>query len=439
MGGVAMANITGEQIRAITMNTIGFTVCFAVWTMFSIIGIPLKQQLGLSDTEFGILVAMPILTGSLIRLPLGMLTDKFGGRIVFATLMASTIIPIWLVSTLTHYWSLLLCGLFVGVAGGSFSVGISATARWFDKKNQGFAMGIFGAGNAGAAVTKFVAPTLVVMGGWTLVPQVYAMAMTAMVIAYWFLAPREPHHHKVGKHVTIVDQLKALKDPKVWKYCQYYSLVFGGYVGVSLWMTKYYISEYGVGIQLAALLAAIFVLPSGVIRAAGGWLSDKFGAHTVTWWVMWSSLIALFYMSYPQTTISIKTLTGDPLQFTVGGNMWLFTFCLFVVGIAWGFGKASVFKYISDEYPDNIGVISGIVGLIGGLGGFLLPIMFGALVDIFRFNTVVWMLLFGITSVSLVWMWWTERTPEAHLERQEAHANRLAEAAATREAEAQAK
>ena len=409
--------ISGQQIAVVSMNTLSFTVCFAVWTMFSIIGIPLKQDLGLTDTEFGILIAMPILTGSLIRLPLGMLTDKFGGRIVFFLLMVSTIFPIWLVSTLTSYWALLVCGLFVGIAGGSFSVGISATARWFEKKNQGFAMGIFGAGNAGAAVTKFVAPTLVVVYGWAMVPQVYAVAMTIMALAYWFIVPKEPEHHIVSKSVTLKDQLAALKDPTVWKYCQYYSLVFGGYVGVSLWMTRYYISEYGVGIQVAALLAAIFVLPSGVIRAMGGWLSDKFGAHNVTWWVMWVSLVCLFFMSYPDTSINIKTLDGEPLELSFSLGIWGFTALLFVVGIAWGFGKASVFKYISDEYPDNIGVISGIVGLIGGLGGFMLPIMFGVLVDIFHFNTSVWMLCFGITAVSLVWMWWTERKPEHVAER----------------------
>nr|WP_245688319.1 nitrate/nitrite transporter [Thiohalomonas denitrificans] len=376
--------------------------------MFSVIGIPIKENLGLSDTEFGILVATPILTGSLVRLPLGMLTDKFGGRIVYFLLMVSTIFPIWLISVLTSYWALLLCGLFVGLTGGSFSVGIAATARWFDKKNQGFAMGIFGAGNAGAAVTKFVAPTLVVVYGWTSVPQVYAAAMTIMAISYWFLTYKEPASHTAGKSITIKEQLAALKDPTVWKYCQYYSLVFGGFVGVTLWMTKYYVSEYGLGIQVAALMAAIFVLPSGVIRAAGGWLSDRFGAHTVTWWVMWTSLACLFVIAFPDTTVSITTLSGDPIVMDLGVNMWVFTALLFIVGIAWGLGKASVFKYISDEYPDNIGVISGIVGLAGGLGGFLLPILFGILVDVFQFNTVVWWLLFGITLVSLMWMHYSD-------------------------------
>jgi NNP family nitrate/nitrite transporter-like MFS transporter len=193
----------------------------------------------------------------------------------------------------------------------------------------------------------------------------------------------------------------------VWKLCQYYSIVFGGYVALSLWMTKYYITEYGFGMQTAALLAAIFVLPSGIIRAMGGWLSDKFGAHRMTWWVMWVSWVALFILSYPQTEMVVQTTKG-PMSIHLGLNVWIFTALLFVVGIAWGFGKASVFKYISDEYPDNIGVISGIVGLVGGLGGFVLPIMFGAIVDLTGINSGIFMLMYGITWVSLIWMYLTE-------------------------------
>jgi NNP family nitrate/nitrite transporter-like MFS transporter len=388
------------------MSTLGFTVCFAVWVMFSIIGIPIKTGLQLTDTQFGLLAATPILTGSLIRLPLGMWTDKFGGRIVFTVLMLSTIIPIWLISMATRYWQFLLLGLFVGVAGGAFSVGIAYTGRWFSKERKGFAMGIFGAGNAGAAVTKFVAPSLVVAYGWQAVPKVYAVAMAVMVVLFWLFTYSEPHH-RVGEHVTFRDQLAALKDVRVWKYCQYYSIVFGGYVALSLWMTKYYISEYGFDIRTAALIAAIFVLPSGVIRALGGWVSDKLGAHTVTWWVMWTSCLALFLLSYPRHRVIIQTVRGE-LTLNLGLNVWLFTSLLFIVGIAWGFGKASVFKYIGDEYPHNIGVISGIVGLIGGLGGFIFPILFGMLVDFTGINSCIFMLLFVVTCWSLIWMYTTE-------------------------------
>jgi NNP family nitrate/nitrite transporter-like MFS transporter len=152
------------------MSTVAFTICFAVWMMFAVIGIPLKTTLGLNETEFGLLVATPVLTGSLVRLPLGMLTDKVGGRIVFFLLMLACVVPIWLIGEATQYWQFLVLGLFVGLAGGSFSVGIAYVARWFSKARQGFAMGIFGAGNSGAALTKFVAPTLLVAYGWQMVP-----------------------------------------------------------------------------------------------------------------------------------------------------------------------------------------------------------------------------------------------------------------------------
>lgn len=200
----------------VIMSTLAFTVCFMVWMMFAVIGIPIKKTLDLNETQFGILVAMPVLTGSLFRLPVGMLTDKYGGRIVFAAIMASTIVPIYLISYGTQFWHYLVLALFVGLAGTSFSVGIAYCARWFPKSQQGLAMGIFGAGNSGAAVTKLVAPTLVVAYGWQFVPQVYAAIMLGTLILFWLFTYDDPSH-KVSSHVTWREQLAALKDPNVWK------------------------------------------------------------------------------------------------------------------------------------------------------------------------------------------------------------------------------
>jgi NNP family nitrate/nitrite transporter-like MFS transporter len=211
----------------------------------------------------------------------------------------------------------------------------------------------------------------------------------------------------VPSNVTFKDQLKSLKDPKVIKYCQYYSIVFGGYVALSLWMVQYYVGEFGLDIRVAALLAACFSLPGGVLRAIGGILSDKFGAHKVTWWVMWVSWICLFLLSYPQTDFTVMTVDG-PKTFHIGLNVYMFTGLMFILGIAWAFGKASVFKYISDDYPKNIGAISGIVGLAGGMGGFVLPIMFGALMDLTGIRSSAFMLMYGVVWVSLIWMYWTE-------------------------------
>jgi NNP family nitrate/nitrite transporter-like MFS transporter len=172
-------------------------------------------------------------------------------------------------------------------------------------------------------------------------------------------------------------------------------------------MVQYYVGEFGLDIRVAALLAACFSLPGGVLRAFGGVLSDKYGAHSVTWWVMWVSWICLFLLSYPQTDFTIATVNG-PVTYHVGLNVYTFTILMFILGIAWAFGKASVFKYISDDYSHNIGAISGIVGLAGGLGGFVLPIMFGALMDFTGIRSSAFMLLYGVVWVSLIWMYWTE-------------------------------
>jgi len=396
----------GQALSVLVVSTLAFTVCFTVWMMFGVIGIPLKQQLGLNATEFGLLTATPVLAGSLVRVPLGIWTDQYGGRIVMALLMALTVPAIWAMAYATEYWQFLLIGLFVGLAGGSFSVGTPYVARWFPKQRQGFAMGVYGAGNSGAAVNKFVAPVLVVAFGWAMVPKVYAAMMLGTVILFWLFSHSDPSH-RVGGSTRFVDQLAALKDPRVLKYCQYYSIVFGGYVALSLWMVQYYVGEYGLEIRTAALLAACFSLPGGVLRAIGGWLSDRYGAHKVTWWVMWVSWICLFLLSYPQTDFTIRTVDG-PKSFHIGLDVYAFTALMAILGVAWAFGKASVFKYIGDDYPDNIGAISGIVGLAGGLGGFVLPILFGALMDLTGIRSSAFMLLYGVVWVSLIWMYWTE-------------------------------
>ena len=388
---------TRQAWSVLLVSTLAFTVCFMVWMMFGVIGIPIKKMLNLSSTQFGLLTAMPVLTGSLVRVPLGIWTDKFGGRIVPA---------IWLMSYATEYWHFLTIGLFVGLAGGSFSVGTPYVARWFPKNRQGMAMGVYGAGNSGAAVNKFVAPVLLVAFGWAMVPQVYAAIMLGTLVLFWLFSYSDPAH-LVPSNVKFTDQLKALKDPKVIKYCQYYSIVFGGYVALSLWMVQYYVGEYGLDIRVAALLAACFSLPGGVLRAIGGVLSDKYGAHSVTWWVMWVSWICLFLLSYPQTDFTILTVNG-PTTFHIGLNVYAFTALMGVLGVAFAFGKASVFKYISDDYPKNIGAISGIVGLAGGLGGFVLPIMFGALMDFTGVRSSAFMLMYGVVWVSLIWMYFTE-------------------------------
>ena len=398
-----MASETYKRYSVLASSTLSFTVCFMIWMMLAVVGIKVQEEMGFNQTQYGILIALPVLSGSLIRVPLGILTDRYGGRVVLFALMMISVPAIFLMSYATHYWHFLIIGLLMGLAGGSFSVGTPYVARWFPKHQQGMAMGVFGAGNAGSAVNKFLAAWLITTyGTWQVVPTVYSAIMLAMAVIFWFTSYHDPKH-LVSSSVTLREQLALLKDPGVLRYSQYYSVVFGGYVALALWMTKYYVGEYGMGLKTAAFLAACFSLPGGVLRAFGGYLSDKFGAYKVTWAVMWLCWVCFFLLSYPQTDMLIKTTYGT-LGLHIGLNVTLFTILMFTVGVAMAVGKASVFKFVADDYPNNIGAVSGIVGLAGGMGGFLLPIMFGALEDFTGIRSTSFMLLYGTVCVSLIWM-----------------------------------
>jgi NNP family nitrate/nitrite transporter-like MFS transporter len=313
---------------------------------------------------------------------------------------------LWISSYATALWQFLLLGLALGLVGASFSVGTPYVARFFPKENRGFAMGFFGAGTTGAALNMFVAPFLVGSYGWQSVPRVYAVALLVTAILFWFLSAPDPGTAG-GRPPSMRQQLTVLRDPRVWKYCQYYSIVFGGFTALSVWLPQYFKSEYGFSIAEASLLAACFSLPGGTFRAVGGWLSDRYGAHNVTWWVLWAAWIALFLLSYPKTELIVHTVNG-PVSFGIALPPWIFTGLLIVLGIAFACGMASTFKYIADDFPESMGAVSGIVGMAGGLGGFLLPVMFGAILDRLGVNSSCFMLLYGIVWVSLILNYLTE-------------------------------
>ncbi len=400
-----------KQLSVLTMNTLAFTVNFAIWTMFSIIGIRIKENLGLNETEFGLLVATPILTGSLIRLPLGLLTDRYGGRIVFFIQMLVVAVPTYGLAFATEYWQFLVIGLFTGLAGGSFAIGIAYTSAWFERERQGTAMGIFGVGNAGAAVTNLAAPLIVVALGWQAVPKIYSVAMLVMAVLFWLFTypdPRQEERRRTGRHLTLAEQMAPLAEARVWRLGLAYFFVFGGFVALALWLPKYYVGEYGLDLKTAAFITLFFTLPSGVIRALGGWVSDRYGGNRVTWWVFWVSLVCLFFLSYPSTTMTIHGIRGN-VSFDVGLGVVLFTLLAFVVGIAQGIGKASVYRLLADYYPGNMGSVGGMVGVIGGLGGFTLPIMFGVAADALNVRSSAFMLLYVVLAGVMVWTWLAER------------------------------
>jgi len=310
-------NITsGERTQALTTSTLAFTVCFAVWTMFSIIGIKIKAELGLNDTQFGILVATPILTGSLSRIFLGVWADQYGGRLIFTLQMLATAVAAFLLTMVSTYPMFLVAALGVGLAGGSFAVGVQYVSTWYPKEKTGTALGIFGAGNVGAAVTNFGAPMLLVAMGneWQGVAQVYAIVVAITAVLFYIFTKDDPAleaRKKQGvERVPFIKQLEPLKNMQVWRFSLYYFFVFGAFVALALWLPRYYVGAYGLELGTAGLLAACYALPGSIFRALGGWMSDKYGARAVMYWTFIACVLCTFILSYPSTHYTVDAI-GD--------------------------------------------------------------------------------------------------------------------------------
>jgi NNP family nitrate/nitrite transporter-like MFS transporter len=400
--------VTGKgQTRALVLSTLAFTVCFAVWTIFSIIGVQIKQNLGLSETQFGLLVGTPILTGSLIRIFLGIWTDQYGGRIVYMFVMLAAAIATWLLTNAETYYEFLGAALGVGIAGGSFAVGIAYVSKWYSQEKQGTALGIFGAGNVGAAVTKFIAPFVMVAYGWEMVAQVWAAALVVMAALFWLLTDDDPslvQRRTTGEKARGAWlQMEPLKHLQVWRFSLYYFFVFGAFVALALWLPRYLVGVYGLDIKTAGMIAAFYSVPASLFRVLGGWLSDKFGARKVMYWTFIVSVICTFLLAYPDTKYIVKGIGGD-IEFSLFMTLPAFMVLIFVLGFFMSLGKAAVYKHIPVYYPGHVGAVGGLVGMIGGLGGFVLPIAFGALNDYTHIWTSCFMLLFAIVATSLVWM-----------------------------------
>ncbi|MDZ5698295.1 nitrate/nitrite transporter [Chelativorans sp. M5D2P16] len=401
--------------RALTMSTVAFTVCFAVWTIFSIIGVRIKDELGLSETAFGLLVGTPILTGSLVRLALGIWTDRYGGRLVYTLTMLAAAVATLLLSFAHTYPQMLAAALGLGVAGGSFAVGVAYVARFYPAEKQGTALGIFGVGNVGAAVTKFVAPFVLVAWGWEAVAQLWALALIVMAVIFWFTTGDDPviRAQRAGRAArpNLASEFAPLRNLQVWRFALYYFFVFGGFVALALWLPRYLIGVYGFDIATAGLIGAAYSVPASIFRAYGGVLSDRAGARSVMYWTFAVSAACTALLSIPAADYVVQGIDG-PKAFHFEIGPWAFTGIVFVLGFFMSLGKAAVYKHIPVYYPQNVGAVGGLVGMIGGLGGFFLPLLFGVLNDLTGLWTSCFMALFVIVAASLAWMHFAVRRME---------------------------
>jgi MFS transporter, NNP family, nitrate/nitrite transporter len=384
--------------RVLALSTVAFTLLFAVWLMFGVLGLAIKAELRLSAIQFAWLAAVPVLSGSIFRLPLGIATDRWGGRVTMTALLLASAVPCVLVSFAGSYRELLACAFFYGLAGNSFSAGVAWNAAWFSRDRQGFALGMFGAGNVGASVTKLIGPLLLAMapatgflggvvpGGWRSVPLLYAVLLVAMAAVVWRGAPRPDRRPGLGR--SLASMLAPLKLVRVWRFGLYYVVVFGAYVALSLWLPSYYRAVFGLGLGTASLLTALFIFPASLLRPLGGWLADRFGARPVTYLVFGTMLLACLLLAAPSGRLGL------------GG----FFACVEVLGIGMGIGKASAYKYIPQYFPNDVGAVGGLVGTLGALGGFVLPLGFGYLEQATGRPESCFWIMFALVAGSLVWL-----------------------------------
>lgn len=381
--------------KVLWLSFSGFTLSFAAWLMFGVLGIPIQQEFRFNDVSLAWLSAIAILNGAVWRLPFGMLADRLGGKRTFVGLLLFASVSSFLVSSATSYAQLMVFAFLVGMGGNSFSVGSAWNAAWFPPKQQGFAMGLFGAGNVGASVTKLVGPVLIglvptagvlrgwIPGGWRFVPFLYGVLLLLMALAVTVIAPATDKKPGAGRSFTAM--LAPLKDIRVWRFSLYYTVVFGAYVAMAAWLPKYLVTVYDLPLAKAALLTTPFIFASSLLRPFGGWLSDRFGPRKVTYgvFIIGSLMSLLLFM---------------PMSLTA------FTICVTVLGITQGFGKASTIKYVPEYYPKDVGVVVGLVGSLAALGGFAMPPLFAYLKQWTGQPQSMFWVVFGLTVASLIWL-----------------------------------
>mgnify|MGYP005983117273 CR=1 FL=1 len=463
-----------QSHKILFLNTLAFTICFACWTLNGVLVTYLVDK-GIFDftvVETGWLLGIPVLTGSILRLPIGIMTDKFGGKYVFAGLLLFCSVPLFLLPFAQSFWMFALLSFFFGIVGTSFAIGVGYTSIWYPKEWQGRALGIFGMGNAGAALTTFFAPTLLnyfskndPANGWKMLPITYGVILVVIGVLYIFFAKNKKPE---SSSKTIPQLLSPLKKGRVWRFGLYYLLVFGFFVAYSQWLVPNFMNVYGTTLVMAGMFASMFSLPSGVIRAFGGYLSDKYGARKVMYWVLGTSVVFSFLLMFPKMDIytdgqgilsgnegTVTSVTANQIkvgqkEYTIkekevqnkdqdnffptknswqeivveqnqpvkkkellakgiteikfGANMWVYLVLVILIGISWGIGKAAVYKHIPEYFPNEVGVVGGMVGLIGGLGGFIGPIIFGYLLNYTGLWTSSWMFIFVISLICLICM-----------------------------------
>jgi NNP family nitrate/nitrite transporter-like MFS transporter len=347
--------------RALVLATVSFALCFSVWGLVAPLAPQFQELYELSNTQISVVIATPVILGSLFRIPLGLVTDRFGGRAVFSVLMLVLVVPVLFIGLLGgSFGGLLFWGFVLGLAGSSFAVGVPFVNKWFPPHMQGLALGIYGMGNIGTAVAAYTAPAIAAFYGWQWAFWVFIVPLIAMAAIFWVIGRDAP---STGPRPSVTAGIALFRQEAMpWVLSLFYFLTFGGFVAMGIYLPKLLVDPFGFTQTGAGLRAAGFVVLATLSRPVGGWLSDRIGG---------SRTLMVIFAILPVMAVILSFQPGIVL-FTIGALS---------AAVLFGLGNGAVFKLVAEYYPTKTGAVTGVVGAAGGLGGFFPPLVLGVVRD----------------------------------------------------------
>lgn len=370
---------------ALALATAAFAINFWAWSLISPLAPRYRDLLGLSPVAVSVMVAIPVIVGSLGRIPLGALTDRYGGRLVFTALCFASAVPVAFLAVLDSYPALLAGGFVLGMSGASFAVGIPFVNAWFPPNRRGFALGVYGVGNIGTAISGFLSPWLWDVGGSSLPYAVVVVALLAMGTVFWLVGRNAPGFTPADRPL-LAHFKSTVKIRATYELAALYAVTFGGFVAFGVYLPTYLTDAYDLSVADAAARAAGFVIVATVARPIGGWLADQVGGVEVLRVVF--GTVALF------AVVTAFTPT-----------MPVLTVAMLTIAAALGVGNGAVFALVGTRAPANsVGSVTGVVGAAGGLGGFLPPIVMGSVFELTGSYAIGLMLLSDVALAALVFV-----------------------------------
>lgn len=392
-----------RPLVTILLSPLAFALVFACWTIFAVLGVQLRATLGLGELAFAGLLASPMLSGGLVSLPAARLAERIGGRRVMIACLWLVCPFLWWIGQANHYAEFLLAGAGLGLGGGTLVAGLVRVANGGPSRHAGLALGLYGAGMLGAGLSYMLLPLVSQAYGWRLAPSLYLLLIVLVALLLWLFADDAPS----GTTPRRVARPGWLPGSDAWRLAVYYSVFFGAFVALALWLPGYLAAQFALPLHSAALWSLAFTLPGGLGQVVGGALADWRDFRGLRWWVGLWVLGCLFWLSYPDFSIRIEGVQGE-LAFSFHMPLWAFVSLLVTMGLAMGIGKGSLMRLIHRDHGDDMARVGGLALALGGLFAALLPLMF-ALGDTWvGIRTAGFMFLYAAFGLCLLLMLWEQ-------------------------------